>query len=106
MPKITIIESPYAGNIDRNLSYARRAMTDSLKSGETPFASHLLYPQVLDDTDPEERTQGIFLGYQFMALADLVAFYTDLGWSRGMNAALNHALTLNVPTVFRTLEED
>ena len=37
-----IIESPYAGEIDKNTAYARRCMRDSLDRGEAPFASHLL----------------------------------------------------------------
>ena len=27
-----------------------------------PFAPHLLYPQVLDDGDPDERALGLFFG--------------------------------------------
>ena len=52
-----IIESPYAGDVERNVRYARAAMADCLKRGEAPFASHLLYTQegVLDDDIPGER---------------------------------------------------
>lgn len=48
---LVIIESPYAGDVDRNLEYLRAAMRDCLKRGEAPFASHALYtqPGVLDD---------------------------------------------------------
>jgi hypothetical protein len=50
--RLVIIESPYAGDPDGNLAYARAALADSLARGEAPFASHLLYPQVLDDMIP------------------------------------------------------
>lgn len=40
-----ILESPYAGDVEGNLTYARRAMHDSLMRGEHPIASHLLYTQ-------------------------------------------------------------
>jgi hypothetical protein len=58
--KLVVVESPYAGDVTRNLEYARAAMADCLARGEAPFASHALYTQigVLDDTKPEERKLG------------------------------------------------
>lgn len=38
-----IVESPYAGDVERNTAYARAAVRDCLMRGEAPFASHLLY---------------------------------------------------------------
>ena len=38
-----ILESPYAGNVEENVAYARAAVRDSLLRGEAPIASHLLY---------------------------------------------------------------
>jgi hypothetical protein len=60
-----ILESPYAGDVEANMRYARAAMRDSLMRGEAPFASHLLYTQegVLLDSVPEERTLGIEAGF-------------------------------------------
>lgn len=87
--KLVVIESPYAGDIQRNLRYVRACMRDSLGKGEAPFASHALYtqPGVLDDAAPEERRLGIVAGYEWGEVADAVVFYTDLGWSPGMLAA-------------------
>lgn len=90
---LVIVESPYAGEIERNLAYARKAMRDCFDRGEAPFASHLLYTQefVLDDSIPQERAKGIQGGYEWMMKADRVCFYIDLGWSRGMLQALRMA---------------
>ncbi len=54
--KRVILESPYAGDIERNIAYARAAVNDSLIHGEAPIASHLLYTQdgVLDDNIKSE----------------------------------------------------
>ena len=38
-----IIESPYAGDISKNVEYAWKCPIDSCSRGEAPFASHLLY---------------------------------------------------------------
>ena len=55
--KRVILESPYSGDINRNIQYARMCVRDSLMRGEAPIASHLLYTQeeILNDNIPEER---------------------------------------------------
>ena len=89
--EIIIIESPYAGQVERNLIYARRAMRDSLNRGEIPFASHLLYtqPGILDDLNPDERKIGIEAGYAFWPHAFTLAVYQDYGISPGMKGAVD-----------------
>jgi hypothetical protein len=85
-----IIESRYAGNVERNLRYLRACMRDCLLRGEAPLASHALYTQsgVLDDSDPVERDMGIAAGFAWRPLATLTVFYVDLGWSKGMREGL------------------
>ena len=87
---IVIIESPYAGDVDRNLRYLRAAMRDSLLRGEAPYASHALYtqPGVLDDDDPAERRLGMDGAAPYRKRADWTAFYTDLGTSPGIEEGL------------------
>jgi hypothetical protein len=87
--KLAIIESPYAGEVEANLRYARLCMAHSLSLNEAPLASHLLYtqPGILDDSDAQERAQGIAAGLAWAHFADVHAFYLDRGWSRGMLAA-------------------
>lgn len=89
MMKLVIIESPYANDVENNVTYARACLRDSLLRGEAPIASHLLYaqPGVLDDNEMWERDRGILAGLAWHRAADLAAFYTDRGWSVGMAAA-------------------
>ena len=91
--KLVVIESPYAGNIDRNILYARLCMKDSLGRGEAPIASHLLYtqPHILDDDRPEERMLGIEAGLAWGRNAELVAVYEDFGTSNGMLLGMQRA---------------
>lgn len=100
-----VIESPYAGDVDLNEEYARRCMMDSVSREEAPFASHLLYTQILDDTDPDEREQGLSLGSAWAQVADLVAIYTDLGISKGMEFGMTLAQTSGIPVEYRSLEK-
>lgn len=85
--KKVIIESPFAGDVKRNIEYAKLCLKDSLNRGEAPFASHLLYTQVLNDEISEERELGIKAGFEWGNVADLRAFYIDYGISPGMKKA-------------------
>lgn len=98
-----IIESPYAGDISLNRAYAQACLRDSLSRGEAPIASHLLYPQVLDEHVEAERRWGIEAGLAWMAEADLVVLYEDFGRSRGMLNALCEAQRLCKRTEVRYL---
>jgi hypothetical protein len=103
-----IIESPYAGEIERNVTYARRAMRDALRRGEFPIASHLLYtqPGILKDDDPAERKAGIEAGFAWWDKADMIVFYLDYGASNGMVDALTRAKALNMPVDYRNIGEN
>lgn len=87
--RLVIIESPYAGEIEANVAYARVCMRDSLNRGEAPIASHLLYtqPGILRDEFPEERALGIEAGLAWRRVAECAVFYVDRDWSGGMIAA-------------------
>lgn len=90
---LVALESPYAGDVERNTRYARACMADSISRGEAPFAMHLLYtqPGILDDKIPEERVRGIECGLNWAQAADLTAVYADLGVTPGMVLAIEQA---------------
>lgn len=100
-----VIESPYAGDVVRNLAYARAAMHHCLLQNEAPFASHLLYtqPGVLDDNNRAERSLGIQAGFVWREHADLTAVYIDYGITPGMWAGIIHAHATGIPITWRTL---
>ena len=105
--KKVIIESPYAGNIEQNIKYARACLKDSLSRGEAPLASHLLYTQdgVLDDGIKAERMQGINAGLDWLEVADLHVFYIDYGMSKGMECARRFSMGSGVKVEYRKLVE-
>lgn len=104
--RLVILESPYAGDIERNVAYARAAMRDCLIKGDAPMASHLLYtqPGVLDDGEPEERARGIDAGLAWGAVASATVVYADLGVSRGMAEGIARAEAEGRPVEYRRLE--
>lgn len=105
IPRV-IIESPFAGDIDANVEYTRACVRDSLRRGEAPFASHLIYTQagILDDRAPDEREQGIEAGLEWGRAADRCAVYIDRGVSPGMEAAIKRHRARGVLVMFRRLE--
>jgi hypothetical protein len=62
--------------------------------GESPYASHGLLPGALDEDKAEERQLGIQAGYAWWSAASLIVFYTDYGWSTGMEAAADRAIVM------------
>ena len=104
-----IIESPYkpdhasGRDLFQNLAYARDCMANSLSRGESPFLSHLLYTQVLDDDIPEERQLGMNSALAWYAVAELCAVYIDLGISEGMASGIEHAKAIGLTVEERTL---
>lgn len=106
--KRVILESPYAGDIERNTAYGRRALRDSLLRGEAPIASHLLYTQagVLDDRDPAERGLGIDAGLAWRDVAEITAVYVDRGISAGMEFGIEAARAADRPVEYREIGDE
>ena len=101
---LVIIESPYMGNVKSNVAYARRCMSDSLLRGESPFASHLLYTQVLDDAIKKQRLMGMDRAFNWYKHADLMAVYIDKGISNGMKKGIAVAEKFGIEMVYRSLD--
>lgn len=90
---LVLIESPFAGDLETNLKFARACMRDSLDRGEAPFAMHLLYTQdgILDDDKPRERNWGIEAGLAWGKYASKTVVYTNLGITPGMEVGIQRA---------------
>lgn len=103
-----VVESPYAGDIDRNMTYLRACFADCLRRHEAPIASHKLYtdiPECQDDV-PERRSFGIEAGFAWGVLADKIVIYTDFGISGGMQRAIEYYAKANVEIEYRQLPTD
>ena len=105
--RLVVIESPYAGDVEANVAYARQAMHDCIERGEAPLASHLLYtqPGVLDDALPLERMLGIEAGLDWGRHADAIVVYVDRGISKGMELGIARARSRGQSVEFRAMEE-
>jgi hypothetical protein len=102
------IESPYAGDVARNVRYAKACVRDCLKRGEAPYASHLFFTQegLLDDSVHGERELGITSGFAIGNKLDVVAVYEDLGRSNGMTRGIDRAQAHEQEIEYRLLGPD
>lgn len=100
---LVVVESPYAGDVDRNMRYLKDCVRDCLVRGESPYASHAFFTQFLDDTVMIERLTGINAGLMWANKSDYAVFYVDHGMSEGMTHALNHYKATDKPVIFRRL---
>lgn len=101
-----MLESPFAGDVQANIEYARACVRDCILRGEAPFASHLLYTQegILNDNTPDERLLGMTAGMEVAKRCDKTVVYTDNGISRGMIYGIESAKKAGRRIVYRTLE--
>lgn len=104
-----VIESPFRADEvlgyteDEARAYLGEAILDCLARRESPYASHQMLTTVLDDSDDRDRHVGIAAGERFHLICDAVAFYIDLGWSKGMIAAKERIERLGLPHSVRSI---
>lgn len=66
------VASKHAGDVDANVAAAIGYCRRVIDEGYMPIASHLLYPQILNDNIPEERDLGLLFGLNLLRTCDEV----------------------------------
>lgn len=59
---LVFICSPYAGDIECHIRRAQGYCRFAVSKNCIPIAPHLLFPQFMEESDPEQRRLGIFFG--------------------------------------------
>ena len=60
---LVYICSPYAGDVDHNVTNARTYSRFAVDNNAIPITPHLLYPQFMDDSREEERELAMHFNY-------------------------------------------
>ncbi len=94
--RLVYIASPYAGDVERNVAFAKDACRYAASQGCTPVAVHLLYPQFLDDGVPQEGEAGLKMGRRVLAACDEFWLCGER-LSAGMRAEKAEAERLGIP---------
>ena len=102
--KLIYVASPYAGDIEQNTEFTRKACRHVMNEGHAFFAPHLLYPQLLDDSNPQERQAGLDMGLAMLPRCDELWCYGDR-ISYGMHLEIEEAVRIGIP-VCRVMEQE
>lgn len=87
----------------QNIQFAKLCLSDSIKRNESAFASHLLYPQVLNNKNSIERDLSIQDGLEWLNKSDFVVCYVDRGITNGMKICLDRAKLINKLIFYRRI---
>ena len=87
---IVYICSPFSDDVDGNIAAARRYSRFAVDKGYIPIAPHLLFPQFLNEADPNERQLGLFFGNALMSKCSEVWVFGSVITS-GMEAEIKRA---------------
>ncbi|WP_425536587.1 DUF4406 domain-containing protein [Actinotignum schaalii] len=93
---LVYICSPYAGDTETNIEIAREFCATAVARRVIPLAPHLLFPQFMDDTDPDARELPMFFNRVLLSKCEAVWVYTARV-SVGMRAEIEWAHQLEIP---------
>lgn len=93
---VVFICSPLAGDIERNLENARRYCRFAVSQNTIPIAPHLLFPQFMDDCDPDQRNLAIFMGLVLLSKCAELWYFGDI-ISAGMKVEISRARQRGIP---------
>lgn len=82
--KLVYICSPYRGEVERNLQYARELTRVALENGYVPITPHLYLTQAVNDEVPEEREKGMAAGKELLKHCKYILIGGRHGLSEGM----------------------
>lgn len=96
---LVYICSPYAGDTETNIDIAREFCATAVARRVIPLAPHLLFPQFMDDTDPDARGLAMFFNRVLLSKCEAIWVYTARV-SVGMRLEIEWAQHLEVPIRF------
>ena len=95
--------SPFQGNEEFNIRYAKQYARFAYTQGFLPVAPHLYFPQFLKEMRAEERMDGIQYGLNLMQECKAVWVFGEQ-ISEGMYLEITEATRLGIPIKYFTEE--
>ncbi len=87
---LVYICSPFSGKVKKNKRNARKYCRFALEQHTIPFAPHLLFPQFMDDSSPEERKLAMFMNMIMLGHCEELWVFGD-SISAGMKQEIRKA---------------
>ncbi|MFR2835585.1 MAG: DUF4406 domain-containing protein [[Clostridium] nexile] len=104
---LVYICSPYRGDTEKNTEKARKYSRFAVESKAIPMTPHLLYPQFMDDSNPEERYLATHvINYVLIGKCQEVwVFGEDISEGMGREIALAEKRRMKIRYFTETMEE-
>ena len=104
---LVYICSPYRGDTEKNTEKARKYSRFAVESKAIPMTPHLLYPQFMDDSNPEERYLAThIINYVLIGKCQEVwVFGDDISEGMGREIALAEKRRMKIRYFTETMEE-
>ena len=104
---LVYICSPYRGDTEKNTENARKYSRFAVESKAIPMTPHLLYPQFMDDSNPEERYLATHvINYVLIGKCQEVwVFGEDISEGMGREIALAEKRRMKIRYFTETMEE-
>jgi hypothetical protein len=93
---LVYVASPYAGDVEANVSRARECCAFAVRRGCIPLAPHLHYPQFMDDGKQDERELALFFALVLLGKCDELWAFGDVV-SKGMRGEIDKANRRGIP---------
>lgn len=87
---LVYICSPFSGDVEGNTEWTKLFCRFALENGHIPLAPHLMFPQFMDEGDPEERELAMFMDIVLLGKCSQVWVLGE-EISEGMLAEINVA---------------
>ena len=100
---IVYICSPYAGDVKQNVRRAQAYCRFAVQKNCVPIATHLLFPQFMDDTDPVQRQHALFMSRLLLTKCNEVWVFGEM-ISQGMASEIRKAESRNKTIRYFTKE--
>ena len=104
---LVYICSPYRGDTEKNTEKARKYSRFAVESKAIPMTPHLLYPQFMDDSNPEERYLATHvINYVLIGMCqEAWVFGEDISEGMGREIALAEKRRMKIRYFTETMEE-
>lgn len=83
--------SPYSGDTERNIEYAKELTRAAVVAGYAPVAPHLYLTMVLNDDIQEEQRAGMAAGMKILHCCRYILVGGRYGVSEGMKKEISQA---------------
>jgi len=103
--RTVMVISPFRASANRtrqqHLSHAKKLCELACRAGYAPFASHVFYPQFLNEDDEKDRHLGLDCEKVWIAACNELWVWDAWGVSDGMKSAILFAKSRAVEVLFR-----